>query len=364
MEDITQQGHEGPGIEPGPPSAPLMQPPPDEQDDRLSFEQKILAEFRVTAFERFAAHPELRSVVVVLDYAGALNDAPIDKALWIGKDGPINNIAAVLGSLDNVIATLEPMFARAITLNRNLRDQATVLGTELIKRRKELDELTAAIAAAKNAATVQPSSDSGGGNLLPVDHWPEQVWVTRNGDVYTSYKGTRIGKAGKASLAYANYAVDATAGYVDGGTIWLRQEPKSPLPGAYVPKPPDAWPNHVFVSDQGTVYAQRFKSKLAHDYSTARLEEAGFEPGDRTNVPQHEAGRYWFRKTNPAKWPDRIWFTRNGHVREHEATSAATFAINWSITDLQASGYISDKEEQFDTGGWWHRNPPGAADPA
>jgi hypothetical protein len=115
-----------------------MTQPPDEKARGLSFDKATIQAFRKTVLEVCSEHPEVRSVVVTVDYAGGLNDANIDKALWLGADGPVKSIAAVLGSVSNTLRTLEIMFGRAIQLEAELRKQIQASGAEVVNQQKAL----------------------------------------------------------------------------------------------------------------------------------------------------------------------------------------------------------------------------------
>ena len=62
------------------------------------FDVKAQEPLRAAIQEVLATVPEVRSVVVVLDYFGPLNDAEISKGLWIGRKEPLP-LDAVFGSL-------------------------------------------------------------------------------------------------------------------------------------------------------------------------------------------------------------------------------------------------------------------------
>ena len=78
-------------------------PPPEEQGNdssgrpRLTFDEALCQKFRQLTNDCFNRHPELRSVVVVFDYNGGLNDAQVAKGLWLGENGAVKDIAAIFG---------------------------------------------------------------------------------------------------------------------------------------------------------------------------------------------------------------------------------------------------------------------------
>lgn len=72
-----------------------------------------------------ATVPEIRSVVVVFDYFGALNDAEISKGLWLGRKDPLP-LDAVFGSLMQTQRVLEEQTIHAFGQLQALRAAVVV----------------------------------------------------------------------------------------------------------------------------------------------------------------------------------------------------------------------------------------------
>jgi len=211
------------------------QAPPEEQARNLPFYQAALNEFRATAANVFASHPEVRSAVVVLDYRGGLNDAKIDKAIWLGDNGPVNEPAAMFGGIYNMLGVLEVMFTRAAQNEQAMVQRAQALGAEIVKREQRLAEVNKAVAAAEASAPgpIGPTGPTGGprGEPEPERPWPDRIWynggrreVTDSkeahgfGDVY----GQDVGEHQLASLGYVR---EGSPGEIDG---WWYRQPRLP----------------------------------------------------------------------------------------------------------------------------------------
>lgn len=113
-----------------------MQPepsqPPDEQATQ-PFNLDALARFRATANDVLAAHPEIRSAVVVLDFRGELNNAAIDRAIWLGSDGKSHTAEGVFGSIHAMMAVLDVMYTHLAQLEKSMRDRMLVMAQEAQK---------------------------------------------------------------------------------------------------------------------------------------------------------------------------------------------------------------------------------------
>jgi hypothetical protein len=91
-------------------------------------------------------HGEVRSLAVVIDWYGALNDAPIGAAVWVGEDGPVQGADAIMGSAQQTIKLLSQQFGRLHSLNQAVRGDLDVVGTQVVAKREELEEIMAEIA--------------------------------------------------------------------------------------------------------------------------------------------------------------------------------------------------------------------------
>lgn len=146
-------------------SQPSQVPP-----EQPTFDQAITQRLREAALDVLSAHPELRSVCVAFDYKGMLNDAKIVGGLWIGANGPVNELAAVFGSINQTLKLLEQQCSTAYAVVQHLRDQAGVLGKEIESRHATLQEVEAKIAQVRfdGSAGGRGSSEAEGHQGLPV----------------------------------------------------------------------------------------------------------------------------------------------------------------------------------------------------
>lgn len=139
------------------------QPPiPEEGATKLTFDQAICLRFRETIHHAFVAHPELRSVAVVFDYAGSLNDARVDKAIWLGPDGAVQSLAGVFGSIQNTLSLLDAQMTRAAAAEQQMRERVSILGAEAKSKHEELQKLERKKAALEaEIERLRPSKESG-----------------------------------------------------------------------------------------------------------------------------------------------------------------------------------------------------------
>ena len=151
-------------------------PPPEEKATGQPFDKAALSRMRETAQTVIAAHPEIRSVIVVMDYKGALNDAKVDRAVWIGDQGPVTAVDGLFGSLSSMLRVLELMFQRIVVKENELKDQIVVIGNELTKRRNDATSNTE-----KTATGIPDKHRVVLYGLDNIHTWPDKVWIDEEG---------------------------------------------------------------------------------------------------------------------------------------------------------------------------------------
>ena len=110
-----------------------------ERAAQLPFDEALVAKFNDTIQRALTDHPELRSVAVVFDYTGNLNEAPIKAGIWKGEDGHVVGAGAIIGSIQQMLKVLGQQFVRVQGLEQGMREELTIIGQELVKRKKELE---------------------------------------------------------------------------------------------------------------------------------------------------------------------------------------------------------------------------------
>ena len=80
-------------------------------------------------------------MAVVFDYVGDLNDGGASRGVWAGDGGPVQTLEGIHGSISQTLRIMEMMFVRATQISDQMRGDAAVIGQELIKRRKALEDL-------------------------------------------------------------------------------------------------------------------------------------------------------------------------------------------------------------------------------
>lgn len=104
-----------------------------------TFDRRAEAEFRKAAAAAFAACPELRSVGVVFDFYGRLNDAAgVSHGVWLDDaGGPPRAGDAVMGSVFATLRHLGRQMEAAVDLAVALRDDVTALTAEAVRLREK-----------------------------------------------------------------------------------------------------------------------------------------------------------------------------------------------------------------------------------
>lgn len=116
-----------------------------------TFDVKICERLRQTFAEIFVAHPEVRSLACSIDWFGALNDANIMHGVWLGDVGIVAAPDAVFGSIMQSLRMLDSQCTRALELNQHLREQCSILATEVVNKNAEVKKLDEEIAARRAA---------------------------------------------------------------------------------------------------------------------------------------------------------------------------------------------------------------------
>lgn len=109
----------------------------------VMFDNKLVELFRPTIDRAFLDHGDvLRSTVVVFDYYGALNDTDgINKAIWLGPEGPQSDPAGIVGSIGVTLQAAAHMFDRSFQLLHQVREEMESTLSELHERKKELESV-------------------------------------------------------------------------------------------------------------------------------------------------------------------------------------------------------------------------------
>jgi hypothetical protein len=132
----------------------------DKKPERLPFDKALAKKFQDVIQEALLDHPELRSVAVVFDFVGDLNDGGADRGVWIGEDGPVRTLEGIHGSIAQMLRMSEMMFVRAQALSNQMREDAAVIGQELVRRQKQLEDGSGAAEDKEVARPESPASPS------------------------------------------------------------------------------------------------------------------------------------------------------------------------------------------------------------
>ena len=90
----------------------------------VMFDSQLVELFHPTIDKAFMDYADvLRSVLVVFDYYGSLNDAPdLNKAIWLGPQGAQQEPAGIIGSIGASLQATAHMLDRAFLLRNALRE--------------------------------------------------------------------------------------------------------------------------------------------------------------------------------------------------------------------------------------------------
>ena len=130
----------------------------DTKQPGLMFDSQLVELFRPTIDQAFLSHGDvLRSVVVVLDYYGALNDTDgINKAIWLGPEGPQSDPAGIVGSIGVTLQAAAHMFDRSFQLLHTIREEMESTLKDLHERKVELESVTKELDALKGTENGSP----------------------------------------------------------------------------------------------------------------------------------------------------------------------------------------------------------------
>jgi hypothetical protein len=119
----------------------------DEQPaPRKTFDEDCVDRFQELAQDCLLDHPELRNVSVVFCWKGGLNDTTgVRKGLWLGDSGPVVDLPGIFGGLFQSLKMVDDQAARAFQLVQQLREEAQVLGQDIVNKKQELEALEGSV---------------------------------------------------------------------------------------------------------------------------------------------------------------------------------------------------------------------------
>lgn len=84
-------------------------------------------------------------MALAVSYRGNLNDAEINHGLWVGRDGPVSDLAGTFGSIAQTFKLIDWMIGHAFRLQEALRNSAVQAAQELVKLNEQKQNLEASI---------------------------------------------------------------------------------------------------------------------------------------------------------------------------------------------------------------------------
>ena len=111
-----------------------------EAQDQPTFDQRATRHMSAAAAEILDI-PEIRSVVVAIDYREGFNEANTQKGVWRGPNGPVWEPDGIVGSIHVTTQMLEQMYRRLAELSQQLDQEVTSLAGQVQERQQELQDL-------------------------------------------------------------------------------------------------------------------------------------------------------------------------------------------------------------------------------
>ena len=217
--------------------------------ERKNFNETALGQLRMAGLNVLKDFPEIANVAVVLSFTGELNDSHINRALWLSSNGPVRKLNEVMGSLRGTVILLGEMFARAVAIESNLRNELLLLGQEILEKKQELEKLNATTPTKTAAEAADPELPAR--DFVEVSEWPDVVFRQLDGEIWqcdesndAEYKlATGVTEAQLSSYGYKE------ADRTEFGSQWCR----TPAPAAdpELPARDISWPDKVQLHGGG-----------------------------------------------------------------------------------------------------------------
>lgn len=118
----------------------VPQPP---ETEKMQFDEQLCQFQKELALGMFQQFPMLRSIGVTFDFYGNLNDAQIQKGVWMSDKGPVSSADAVFGSMFQTLRLLQEQFGRAIDIGADLRRSIEVMTVESVRLHNAIQEKSA-----------------------------------------------------------------------------------------------------------------------------------------------------------------------------------------------------------------------------
>lgn len=137
------------------------------------FDEVIANEFLELTRRLLVQHPELRTVSVVLDYSGRLNEAGLREGIWLGRSGAVQAPDALAGSAGQTLKLLSRQLERGHLLLHELESRLAAVMREYMDKGPRRDhaigedDAVRAERAHVAAAPEEPGQRAGGAPLLP-----------------------------------------------------------------------------------------------------------------------------------------------------------------------------------------------------
>jgi hypothetical protein len=112
-----------------------------DENQPLMFFEKLDGFFRDASQRGFLSVPELRSVVIVYDFHGNLNDTPgIPKGMWLHSEGGAEKPAdSITGSAGATIQALAHMLDEQMSLYTRLTTELVEVSKALVDAKNKLE---------------------------------------------------------------------------------------------------------------------------------------------------------------------------------------------------------------------------------
>ncbi len=104
------------------------------------FDQELSGAGQLFALEMLSRHPELRSVAIVFDYQGQLNDAAVIKAMFRSSTGVQATPEAIFGTMNNTIRLIDFLAKSAGQAVNGIQRAASEAGQQALAFSSQAEE--------------------------------------------------------------------------------------------------------------------------------------------------------------------------------------------------------------------------------
>ena len=114
----------------------------NKEQPQQEFYKDIHQNLRQAALDKMKQHPELRSVMIVFDWSGFLNDSKVPAGIWVsnGEDGKVDKPESVIGTGWQMLKLLDHVLLNAAALLKMREEQLKQVSEQLVVAGRQFTE--------------------------------------------------------------------------------------------------------------------------------------------------------------------------------------------------------------------------------